>query len=65
MQFILNSQLDKGFDNAPHRYFESVDEDHGWIEQRQVWVTADLACLHERHPKYHSIKSVAVINSIR
>jgi predicted transposase YbfD/YdcC len=51
MQFFLNSQLDKGFDNAPHRYFESVDEDHSWIEQRQVWVTADLACLHERHPR--------------
>jgi predicted transposase YbfD/YdcC len=65
VQLFLNSQLEKGFDNAPHSYFESVNGDHGRIEQRQVWVTTDVAWLHERHPRWHSIKSVAVINSIR
>jgi predicted transposase YbfD/YdcC len=65
VQLFLNSPLEKGFENVPHRYFESVDGDHGRIEQRQLWVSTDVAWLHERHPRWHSIKSVAVINSIR
>jgi predicted transposase YbfD/YdcC len=65
VQFFLNSQLKKEFEHAPHSYFESVDGDHGRIEQRQVWVSTDVAWLHERHPRWHSIKSVAVINNIR
>ena len=45
--------------------FESIDGNHGRIEKRQVWVSTDVAWLHERHPRWHSIKSIAVINSIR
>ena len=65
VQFFLNTQLEKGFANAPHHYFESIDGDHGRIEQRQVWVNTDVAWLHARHPRWSSIKSIAVINSIR
>jgi predicted transposase YbfD/YdcC len=65
VQLFLNSQLEKKFENAHHSYFESIDGNHGRIEKRQVWVSTDVAWLHERHPRWHSIKSIAVINSIR
>ena len=36
VQLFFNSPLEKRFENVPHSYFESVDGDHGRIEQRQV-----------------------------
>jgi predicted transposase YbfD/YdcC len=65
VQCFLNAQVDNGFKHVPHSYFESVDGDQGRIEQRQVWSSTDVAWLHARHQRWHSIKSIAVINSIR
>ena len=50
VQLFLNSQLEKKFENAHHSYFESIDRNHGRIEKRQVWVSTDVAWLHECHP---------------
>lgn len=65
VQFFLDTQIKAKFKNTPHSYFKSVNGGHGRIEQRQVWVSTDVAWLHERHPRWKSIQSIAVVNSLR
>jgi len=43
VQCFLNAELAKEFEQTPHSYFESVDGGNGRIEQRQVWVSTDVA----------------------
>ena len=65
VQFFLDTQIKAKFKHTPHSDFKSVNGGHDRIEQRQVWVSTDVAWLHERHPRWKSIQSIAVVNSLR
>lgn len=47
------------------RFHTTVDVDHGRIETRHHTCTDDVQWLHERHPKWHSIRSIGLITSQR
>jgi predicted transposase YbfD/YdcC len=56
-----------GFGDLEHRYFESVEKDHGRIEIRKCWmVEADaIAWLGEQGHAWKGLKSLAAIKSER
>ena len=65
IKLFLETNLIDEFKNTPHTVSHSVTSDHGRIEQRNVWLTSDVQWLIERHPKWKSIKSIAIVDSIR
>ncbi len=65
VKLFLATQLDNQFLNCSHTVNESVNGDHGRIEQRKVWLTSDIDWLIERHPKWKTVKKIAVIESTR
>ena len=65
IKLFLDTHLKSGFTDVEHTVFKSVDGEHGRIEQRTVWLTKDTQWLIERHPRWQSVKAIAVVNSIR
>ncbi|RLV61062.1 ISAs1 family transposase [Parashewanella curva] len=65
IKLFLDTELESGFNRVTHDVFEEIDKDHGRIEQRKVWVTSDVEWLRERHSKWSSLNSIAVVESIR
>jgi len=65
IKFFLDTQLKSGFTGVSHTMFKSVDGEHGRIEQRTVWVTTDIDWLIESHPRWKSVKAIAVVDSTR
>ena len=65
IKLFLDTQLNKGFADAPHSHHNSVDGDHGRVEERTVWLSHDVGWLHQRHPQWQSIKAIAVVESKR
>ena len=45
--------------------YEDFDKGHGRIETRKCLVSTDILWLKERHPKWHTIKSIIRIDSTR
>jgi predicted transposase YbfD/YdcC len=45
--------------------FRQSDKGHGRLESRTCWVIKDIQWLRDRHPEWHSIKSIIKINSTR
>jgi predicted transposase YbfD/YdcC len=41
------------------------DADHGRIETRRHWITSDIGWLHERHPAWPDLTSIAMIEAVR
>jgi len=65
VKLYLDSQLNTKFNNIAHTVYNSVNGDQGRIETREVWVTTHVEWLVTRHPRWKSIKSIAVICSTR
>lgn len=65
VKFYLDKQLATQFTGTSHSVHHSVNGDHGRIESREVWLTLNVEWLKARHPRWHSVKSLAVINSTR
>ncbi len=65
IKLFLETQLTCFFSGVKHDVFESVDGDHGRIEQHKVWLTTDIDWLIERHPRWQSVKAIAVVESSR
>lgn len=65
VKLYLDTHLHGDFKDIPHTVYTSVNGDHGRIEERQVWLTTDVDWLVARHPRWKSIKSIAVICSTR
>lgn len=45
--------------------YTDYDKGHGRVETRTCWVDQDIAWLHERHPRWRSIKSIIRVDSCR
>lgn len=65
IKLFLDTQLSTGFASTPHSQDNSVDGEHGRIEQRTVWLSHDVDWLHQRHPQWQSINAIAVVESKR
>jgi predicted transposase YbfD/YdcC len=65
VKLFLENKLTSRFKNIPHTVSEITSGDHGRIEQRNVWLTNDIQWLIERHPRWKSVKGIAVVDSTR
>ena len=65
VKLYLDTQLKTDFKDISHSRYSSVNGDHGRIESRSVWLTPNVDWLIERHPRWKSLKSIAVICSTR
>jgi predicted transposase YbfD/YdcC len=53
-----------GFRGVEHSFHESTDKDHGRIETRRCWVSANIAWLNERH-EWPGLESIVAVESER
>jgi predicted transposase YbfD/YdcC len=65
IKLFLETHLANVFKNIAHTVSKITNGDHGRIEQRNVWLTSDIQWLIERHPRWKSIKGVAIVDSRR
>ena len=65
IKLFLETNLAKKFDKITHTVSKTTNGDHGRIEQRNVWLISDIQWLVERHPKWKTIKSIAIVDSTR
>jgi predicted transposase YbfD/YdcC len=65
IKLFLETHLANEFKNIAHTVSKITNGDHGRIEQRNVWLTSDIQWLIERHPRWKSIKGVAIVDSRR
>lgn len=65
VKLYLDTQLATQFKTVSHSVHCSVNGEHGRIETREVWLSTDIDWLIERHPRWKSINSIALICSTR
>ncbi len=65
IKLFLESQLANQFKGTHPSVSEVTDGAHGRIEQRKVWLTTEIQWLIERHPRWKSIKGIAIVDSTR
>ena len=65
IKLYLDQKIETNFTDVAHSAFESVDGNHGRIEQRKVWLVSGIDWLIERHPKWHSTKGIIAVDSTR
>jgi len=61
----LDSHLSQSFTAIAHSSHHTIDGDHGRIEQRRVWLTAEVDWLRARHPKWRTVNAIALVESSR
>jgi len=64
VSLYLDSYIDNPPSQAPAPY-QSVDGDHGRIETRKTWLVSDIDWLLKRHPRWATVKGIAVVESER
>ena len=64
VKLYLDTNIDTSSKNILD-FDETVNGDHGRIEIRKSWLCTDINWLIERHPKWSSVKGIAVIESKR
>jgi len=65
IKLFLERNLACEFKKTMHTVSKITTGDHGRIEQRNVWLTADVQWLIERHPRWKSIKGIVIVDSTR
>lgn len=61
IELFFTEQRDRAFAEAETLFHETVDNDHGRLEIRRHWSTADIAWLKERHPDWAGLTSIGLI----
>jgi predicted transposase YbfD/YdcC len=64
VKLYLDSNINKSRPNK-FDFAEDIHGDHGRIETRRAWLCTDVDWLIERHPKWKTVKGIAVIESER
>jgi predicted transposase YbfD/YdcC len=62
---FLDTHLQTDFSTITHDVFTKVNGDHGRIETRKVWLCTEVNWLIESHPRWKSIRAIAMIESTR
>ncbi len=65
IKLFLETNLANAFKNISHTVSKTANGEHGRLEQRNVWLTDDVQWLIERHPRWKSIKGIAIVDSRR
>lgn len=65
IKLFLDTHLKNDFTGIEQSVFESVDGEHGRIEQRKTWLISDIGWLIKRHPQWKSVNAIAVVHSTR
>jgi predicted transposase YbfD/YdcC len=65
LQADLDDLVREKFKGVPHDSCETVDGDHGRIETRRVWTTAQIDWLGPERDRWAGLRSVAVVESRR
>ena len=65
VKLFLETHLASNFKKISHTVSKISNGDHGRIEQRNVWLTDDVQWLIKRHPRWESIKGIAIVDSTR
>jgi predicted transposase YbfD/YdcC len=65
IKLFLDTHLQDEFTKIEHDVFSHINGDHGRIETRKVWLISDVEWLIERHPRWKSIRGIAMIESWR
>ena len=61
---FLNDARDTGFTDIAHAYHETVDGDHGRIETRRYWITAEIEWLGAK-ASWSNVHSVGMVEARR
>jgi predicted transposase YbfD/YdcC len=61
---LLNDARDTGFTDIAHAYHEPVDGDHGRIETRRYWITAEIEWLGAK-ASWSNLHSVGMVEARR
>ena len=61
IKLFLETNLANKFKKLPHTVSKTASDDHGRIEQRNVWLTGDVQWLIDRHPRWKSIKALQLL----
>jgi predicted transposase YbfD/YdcC len=64
VSLYLNTLIDNP-SNQRFDYYQSTNGDHGRIETRKVWLVTELDWLLQRHPRWATVKGIAVVESER
>jgi predicted transposase YbfD/YdcC len=65
IKLFLETNLQDEFAQIEHDVFSEVNGEHGRIETRKVWSTSDVEWLTQRHPKWSSLRGIAMVESWR
>jgi len=61
---LFNEARAEGFETVPHEYSESLEKDHGRIEQRRYWITPRIDSVR-RAEQWPYLASVGMVQSER
>lgn len=65
IELFFQEQVARDFADARFDHHASVDADHGRIEERDCWVTDDIAWLRELHDDWPALQSIVMIRAQR
>lgn len=65
IKLFLDTHLQDKFSKIEHDVFSNINGDHGRIETRKIWLTSSVEWLIESHPRWKSIRAIAMIESTR
>ena len=64
VELLFKEQIDSGFKDIKHDYYESTDGGHGRIEIRKHWITSDIDFLKQGH-SWPGLTSIGMVESQR
>jgi predicted transposase YbfD/YdcC len=65
IKLYFDTHLQDEFTAINHSVFSHVNGDHGRIETRKVWLITNVEWLVERHPRWMTLRGIAMIESWR
>ncbi|MCG3469210.1 ISAs1 family transposase [Xenorhabdus bovienii] len=65
IKLFLETQLANDFTGISHAKTQCTEGDHGRIEERRLWLVNDIGWLRARHPQWHTLGGIAVVESWR
>jgi predicted transposase YbfD/YdcC len=65
IKLYFDTHLQDEFSGINHNVYSHVNGDHGRIETRKVWLITSVDWLVERHPRWKTLRGIAMIESWR
>jgi len=65
IRFYLDEAITQNFDNLKHVATATTDADHGRLEQRRLWASADVNWLKQQGHDWPSVRGIVCVESER